>query len=124
MPNPGDYVCRNIIDSPVFVVRQKDRTVKAFANVCAHRAARLLEGDGHVTRISCPYHSWTYELDGRLIGAPFMQDTAGFDVANHELKALACDTWEGFVYVNLDDSAVAMSLHRPPKPPPSSASPS
>ena len=102
MPNPGDYLSRDIIDSPVFVIRQKDGGVKAFANVCAHRAAKLLEGDGHVTRISCPYHSWTYEPDGQLIGAPFMDQTPGFDVRNHRLKALPCDTWEGYVYASLD----------------------
>ena len=102
IPNPGDYICRNIVDSPVFVVRQKDRTVDAFANVCVHRAAQLLAGEGHVSRISCPYHSWTYELDGQLIGAPFMNETSGFDVGDYRLKRLACDTWEGFVYVSLD----------------------
>jgi len=105
IPETGDYICRNMIDSPVFVVRQKDRSVKAFANVCVHRAARLLDGEGHVSRISCPYHSWTYEVDGQLIGAPFMQETKGFNVKDHRLKALACDTWEGFVYVNLSNDA-------------------
>ena len=78
MPQPGDYLCRDIIDAPVFAIRQKDGSIKAFANVCRHRSACLLSGAGHVSRISCPYHSWTYETDGRLIGAPFMQETPGF----------------------------------------------
>ena len=60
-----------------------------------------MSGAGHVSRISCPYHSWTYELDGQLIGAPFMDKTLGFDVANHKLKELVCETWQGFIYVNL-----------------------
>lgn len=109
IPDVGDYVCRDIIDSPVFVARQRDGSVKAFANVCVHRAARLLETDGHATRISCPYHSWTYELDGQLVGAPFMKETPGFDVRSHRLRELPCDTWQGFVYVCLDPDAAPLS---------------
>jgi len=97
----GDFLCLNIVDAPVFVIRQRDASVKAFANVCVHRSSRLLSGAGHVSRISCPYHSWTYELDGQLIAAPFMDKTPGFDVANHELKELACEIWQGFIYVSL-----------------------
>jgi phenylpropionate dioxygenase-like ring-hydroxylating dioxygenase large terminal subunit len=100
-PGQGDFLCRDIFDAPVFVMRQRDGSLKAFANVCAHRASRLLDGAGHVSRISCPYHSWTYELDGQLIGAPFMDKTPDFNVANHKLTELACETWEGFIYVSL-----------------------
>jgi choline monooxygenase len=109
IPAPGDYLCRDIAASPVIVVRQKDGSVKALANICAHRATRLLECDGHVSRISCPYHSWTYAIDGQLIGAPFMQDTPGFDIARYRLKELACDTWEGFIYVSLDANAQSLA---------------
>jgi len=105
IPATGDFLCRDIVDSPVFVVRQRDQSIKAFANVCAHRSARLLESDGHVKRISCPYHSWTYEIDGQLIGAPFMKETPGFNVRSHRLKELPCTTWEGFIYVSLDPNA-------------------
>lgn len=101
MPKPGDFICRDIIDSPVFAIRQKDGSIKAFANVCLHRSASLLSGDGHVSRISCPYHSWTYDLDGRLIGAPFMRETAGFEIENYSLNELGCEVWEGFIYVAL-----------------------
>lgn len=109
IPQAGDYVCCDIANSPVFVIRQRDHSVKAFANICAHRAARLLTDSGHATRISCPYHSWTYELDGQLVGAPFMQDTPGFSVGAHQLRELACDTWEGFIYVNLNPDAKSIS---------------
>jgi len=101
MPNAGDFICRDIIKSPVFAIRQKNGSIKAFSNVCLHRSSCLLSGDGHVSRISCPYHSWTYELDGRLIGAPFMQETAGFETQNYSLNELASEVWEGFVYVAL-----------------------
>ena len=103
MPNRGDYLSRSIIDAPVFVVRQRDGSIRAFANVCLHRGARLLTGDGHISRISCPYHSWTYELDGQLIGAPFMNRTPDFDVSAFCLPQLACQEWQGFVYVSLQD---------------------
>lgn len=113
MPGHGDYICRDVVDTPVFVVRQQDCSVRAFANVCAHRSARLLNADGHATRISCPYHSWTYGTDGKLVGAPFMDKTKGFDVKNHKLKEYACEVWEGFVYVNLSSDArsIVSSLH-------------
>lgn len=101
IPEPGDYFCRDIVDSPVVVIRQRDLSVKAFANVCAHRAAQLLSSEGSVTRICCPYHSWTYDLNGQLIGAPFMHDTPGFNVQSHKLNELLCDDWEGFIYVSL-----------------------
>lgn len=109
IPQPGDYVSRDIIDTPVLVVRQKDRTVKAFGNLCLHRSAKLLQGEGHVTRISCPYHSWTYDIDGQLVGAPFMSQTPGFETADYRLRALPCDEWEGFVYVSLDPAAMPLS---------------
>lgn len=105
IPEPGDYLCRELVDIPLFVVRQRDGTVKSFVNVCLHRASPLLEGAGHASRISCPYHSWTYGIDGRLIGAPFMHEAAGFDVGAHRLKEINCATWEGFVYVCLEPEA-------------------
>lgn len=112
MPDRGDYISRTIIDSPVFVVRQKDDSIRAFANVCVHRGAQLLNGDGHASRISCPYHSWTYDLDGQLVGAPFMDKTEGFKLGDYVLRPLACQTWEGFVYVSLspDPLPVATQL--------------
>lgn len=109
MPDPGDYITRDIIDSPVFVVRQRNGSVKAFANVCLHRASRLLEGSGHVSRISCPYHSWTYDVEGQLIGAPFMNETSGFETSAFRLKELRCESWEGFIYVSLAEDARPLS---------------
>ena len=109
MPNSGDYISFDIVEQPVFAIRQKNGSIAAFPNVCLHRCSRLLEGRGHVSRISCPYHSWTYTLDGQLIGAPFMQQTADFDTADYKLKELACEIWQGFVYVNIDRNALPLS---------------
>ena len=109
MPKAGDYIAVDIIDQPIFVIRQKDGSVSAFPNVCLHRCSRLLDDRGHVSKISCPYHSWTYNLDGQLIGANFMQQTAGFDTADYKLGALACDIWQGFIYVNLEQNTPPLS---------------
>ena len=103
IPNTGDYLTYEIIDQPVFVIRQKDQSIAAFANVCAHRCATLLTGKGCSKRISCPYHSWTYALDGQLIGAPYMDQTPSFDKSNHRLATVRSETWEGFIYVTLND---------------------
>ena len=109
MPRAGDFISYDILDQPVFVIRQQDGSVKAFPNVCLHRCARLVEGNGHVRKVSCPYHSWTYELDGQLIGAPFMQKTADFKVSNYRLDPLPCEIWHGFIYVSLNRSAMPLS---------------
>jgi phenylpropionate dioxygenase-like ring-hydroxylating dioxygenase large terminal subunit len=101
IPAPGDYVSRTIIDTPVFCIRQKDGTIRAFANTCLHRGAELLCGDGHATRITCPYHSWTYDIAGQLIGAPFMQRSKGFATRDFRLQTLASEIWQGFIYVSL-----------------------
>ena len=105
---PGEYIALDILDQAVFVIRQKDGSVKAFPNVCLHRCATLLKGRGKVRRVSCPYHSWTYELDGRLVGAPYMQRTDGFEKSGFSLEPLACETWQGFIYVNLDRNASSL----------------
>ena len=101
--NPGDYLTWSIAGDPVMVLRDQAGVLRAFANVCRHRMARLLEGAGNVRRVVCPYHAWTYELDGRLVGAPFMGD--GFATDGCRLPELGLEVWEGFVYVNLDRAA-------------------
>ena len=109
VPEAGDFVSLDIVGQPVFVVRQKDSSIKGFQNLCLHRCSRLLSGSGHVSRISCPYHSWTYELSGQLVGAPFMHKTAGFDVKNYKLIELPCEVWQGFIYISLNQAAPSIS---------------
>jgi choline monooxygenase len=109
IPNTGDYLTYEIIDQPIFVIRQKDKSIAAFANVCAHRCAKLLNGKGRSIRISCPYHSWTYELDGQLIGAPFMEETQGFDKSDYRLASVRLEIWEGFIYVTLNNELAPVS---------------
>lgn len=110
LQSPGDFICSELVDTPIFVIRQQDASIKAFANICQHRSSRLLCDSGHVGRISCPYHSWTYEIDGRLIGAPFMRETPGFDTGNYKLKELNCEVWQGFVYVSLSRGTPSLAM--------------
>ena len=106
IPAAGDFLTLDLVGTPVAVMRQTDGALRAFVNVCRHRAMRLLDGDGHCDRrINCPYHGWSYGLDGQLAGAPHMQSRPGFHVAEVRLPALACETWQGWIYVSLDPTA-------------------
>lgn len=101
IPNPGDYFTARVGTKPVIVMRQSDGSISAMGNFCLHRYACLLEGAGHTKRIVCPYHHWTYQMDGALIGIP---DRAGFDkdaVKGLKLVQLSCDTALGFIFVAL-----------------------
>ncbi len=86
----------------LIIIRDKNDKVRGFYNVCRHRGAQLKEdGRGHASVIQCPYHAWTYALDGRLIGAPHMDDVPGFAKADYSLHAVNLGLWEGFIFVNL-----------------------
>ncbi|MCX7623984.1 MAG: aromatic ring-hydroxylating dioxygenase subunit alpha [Thermomicrobium sp.] len=104
LPQPGDYLTTELAGEPVLVVRGQDGELRAFLNVCRHRGARLCtEPCGRLeTRvIQCPYHAWSYALDGRLIGAPNMRDAAGFSPAAFGLVPVPLACWEGMIWVNL-----------------------
>jgi len=103
LQKPGDYLVREIAGESIIVVRDKAGGVNAFFNVCRHRGTRLCrEAAGHfVESIQCSYHAWTYGLDGRLIGAPHMQDAGDFDKTEYPLHRAAVAEWEGFLFVNL-----------------------
>ena len=92
LPEPGSYVAFDFVGVPVILARGKDGRVRAFANSCRHRGAKLLEGCGTAAAIRCPYHSWTYDLEGRLRGAAQMEDTVGFDKANFGLDEFRVGT--------------------------------
>jgi len=109
IPNTGDYVAFEFVGVPVVVVRDRDGTVRAFANSCRHRGAKVMQGEGHCTVMTCPYHSWTYALDGRLIGAMEMDETAGFDRKKFGLVELRLETWAGFLFLNFDHDAAPLS---------------
>ena len=106
---PGDYIATEIASEPVAVVRGTDGTIRALSNVCRHRAMPLLDGTGHAGRLVCPYHAWTYDLAGQLIGAPLM-DRSDPAMRECRLPEFACEVWHGFVFVALD-------AHAPPLAP-------
>jgi len=98
---PGDYVTCEVAGEPVVVVRDRDRGLRAFANVCRHRSMTIVEGSGNTKVLRCPYHLWTYRLDGSLAHAPLVDG----DVGAIALPELAVEEWQGWVFVNLDPNA-------------------
>jgi glycine betaine catabolism A len=100
--SPGDYIVQDVNRESLIVIRDKDEKIRGFYNVCRHRGTRLKEDVcGHASAIQCPYHAWTYGLDGRLIGAPHMDEVPEFDKSDYSLHAVNLALWEGFIFVNL-----------------------
>ncbi|MGI9285514.1 MAG: aromatic ring-hydroxylating oxygenase subunit alpha [Pseudomonadales bacterium] len=114
IPQPGDYMTCDLLDQPVMVIRGEDHQIRAMSNVCLHRMSRLLEGTGCAKRITCPYHAWTYELDGRLRHAPHMEKSPAFCKQNYRLPAIQCEQWEGWIYVTLTPSPVPVATQLQP----------
>ncbi|MGJ3648387.1 aromatic ring-hydroxylating oxygenase subunit alpha [Sphingomonas sp. GlSt437] len=102
--DPGDWRSIDYIGESVIVVRGDDGAVRAFANVCRHRAMRLVEGHaGCAKKLVCPYHAWTYELDGRLSGVPMRRDYPALKLEDNGLAPVEVEIWRGFVFVRLED---------------------
>jgi phenylpropionate dioxygenase-like ring-hydroxylating dioxygenase large terminal subunit len=108
---PGDYLTRSAAGAALVILRDRDGMIRAFANTCRHRGARLLEGDGNCRGIKCPYHSWVYGLDGKLTGAPEMEETHGFDRVRYGLVPVRLESWANFLFVNLDGKAASLAEH-------------
>lgn len=106
---PGAYTTVEIAGRPIAVVRDRDGVLRAFYNVCQHRAHHLLSGEGTTSRILCPYHAWVYRLDGQLLRAPHTEHLTGFDPAEICLSAVQVEEFCGFVYVNLDPEAPGLA---------------
>ncbi len=105
IPKPGDYVRIDIAGEPLIVLRDNDGTIRTLSASCRHRSSELVEGKGNCRRLVCPYHAWTYSLEGKLMGAPSMEEAKGFDMNNHNLPTFRTETWAGFVFINFDDDA-------------------
>ena len=99
LPNIGDFITIDFFGESVIVIRGKDDVVRSFANVCRHRSARLLNGNGHCRTIVCPYHSWVYGLDGRLIRMKGMEGTVDFNPEENSLRELKTEIWAGFIFI-------------------------
>ena len=109
----GDYIVQQVIGESLIVIRDKTGEIHGFFNVCRHRGTRLKEDTcGHASTIQCPYHAWTYGLDGRLVGAPHMDQVPGFDKADYSLHRVNLGLWEGFIFVNLGDASTERGGYR------------
>jgi len=102
---PGEYLTLELANQPVMVIREKDGALRAQSNVCLHRMSTLLEGRGKTSAIVCPYHAWTYELNGKLRGAPAMQENQAFCKDNMRLPEVRCEEWLGWIMVTLNKDA-------------------
>ena len=104
LPEAGCYFLYEIGGESIILVRDRDGTIRAFANVCRHRGSRVCGAPvGKVTAFVCPYHAWTYGLDGRLRSRRAMP--ADFDPAGHALQAIRCGVFHGMIFINLDHEA-------------------
>ncbi|MGB2069130.1 MAG: aromatic ring-hydroxylating oxygenase subunit alpha, partial [Candidatus Puniceispirillaceae bacterium] len=102
VPNPGDYMAFECGDQPLIIIRGMDGSISARSNICRHRMMRLVEGRGNARKFTCPYHAWTYNLDGQLVGAAYMDRTSCFNKSDIQLPAVRCEEYLGWIYVCLD----------------------
>ena len=110
IPAPGDYMTYELGPQPVILVRGKDGAVRAHANTCRHRMMRLVEGHGNTSRFTCPYHAWTYGIDGRLAAAPHMEYTNCFDREKLGLASVRCEIYQGWIYLTLDNDVPQLAV--------------
>ncbi|MDP7152285.1 MAG: ring-hydroxylating oxygenase subunit alpha [Paracoccaceae bacterium] len=106
---PGQYTTIDIAGCPIAVVRDREGVLRAFYNVCKHRAHHLFEGEGQTSRIMCPYHAWVYKLDGQLVRAPHTEHLEDFKTEDICLDQVQVAEFCGFVYVNLDPTAPSLT---------------
>jgi len=111
IPKPGDYITLDLGSDSILVVRDREGHIRAHHNVCRHRGARLLDGAGHcVGPLVCPYHGWSYGLDGALIGVPSRDTFVNFDKSANGLKSVHTEVYLGFVFVCTTPSKPAQSV--------------
>ena len=108
IPDTGDFLTAQVMDEPLIAVRGKDGAIRVLSNICRHRAMPLVQGSGSTKRFLCPYHAWSYRLDGSLLRAPHMENVT-FDPKECRLPEFPCVEWNGFVYVSLSDDATGLA---------------
>ena len=105
LAKPGDYTTMEIAGEPIMVIRDQAGQLRAQSNVCRHRMSTMLQGRGNVSSIVCPYHAWTYGLDGDLRGAPAMMHNKSFNRDGICLPQIRCEDWKGWIMVTLNPDA-------------------
>ena len=104
----GDYVTTDIAGEPVVVVRGNDDQLRGFFNVCSHHAAAVMtKAEGHAHHLRCPYHGWTYSLEGELKGTPDFNDVCDFDRSENGLQQIEISSWEKWVFARVCDAEVS-----------------
>ncbi|MFZ4690729.1 MAG: aromatic ring-hydroxylating oxygenase subunit alpha [Polymorphobacter sp.] len=112
---PGDWHTLEFLGESIIVVRGDDGVVRAFSNVCRHRGSRLVDGSsGCAKKLVCPYHAWTYGLDGRLTGLPGRSEYPGLRLDDHGLAPVALEVWQGFIFVRLEDDGPSVAAMMSP----------
>jgi phenylpropionate dioxygenase-like ring-hydroxylating dioxygenase large terminal subunit len=109
----GDYLTGEVVNERIFVIRTTEGELKAFYNVCKHRAHGLLHGRGRVRRVICPNHGWSYSIDGQLHAAPGCERVPGFEPSKVALSSVRVETLKGLVFVNLDPQALSLGKSYP-----------
>ena len=109
LSKPGDYVTLELANQPIMVIRDRNGMLRAQSNVCLHRMSILLKDKGNTGTIVCPYHGWSYNLDGSLRAAPAMTQNEGFCKDNYRLPQIRCEEWLGWVMVTLNPDAPPVS---------------
>lgn len=111
LSSPGDFLTIDIGQESILLIADENAKIRAFHNFCRHRGTRLMsEAAGKLrSRIQCPYHAWNYSLDGSLAGAPRMEDTPGFCKEDYPLVQVLVDTFQGFVFISLDDQVESLA---------------
>jgi nitrite reductase/ring-hydroxylating ferredoxin subunit len=105
LPHAGDYLTMEISGEPIIILRDGKGDLRGMSNVCRHRMSTLLEGRGNVRSIVCPYHAWTYNLDGSLRGAPAMTLNESFCKEDVKLPSVRVENWLGWIMVTLNPDA-------------------
>ncbi|MBL1178680.1 aromatic ring-hydroxylating oxygenase subunit alpha [Pantanalinema sp. GBBB05] len=109
IPNPGDYLTCMVGDQPMLVIRNNDGGLRSFHNVCPHRGARMLKGQGHCNRIICPYHGWNFDREGQLRGLPRADCFPNLDQSTTHLLPGRVDTWGGFIFIHPESTGESLS---------------
>jgi choline monooxygenase len=107
--DPESFFTADVVGEPIVVTRDQQRVLRAFSNVCRHRAGPIAAGSGCKSVLRCGYHGWTYTLDGRLIGTPDVEGVEFFDRGTMGMVPLRLETWEQFIFVNFDRDAAPLS---------------
>src|SRR5580704_6970254 len=109
--DPESFFTADLAGEPIIIVRDKEGALRAFSNVCRHRAGPIASGSGCMNVLRCGYHGWTYTLDGRLIGTPDIDGVEFFDRSTMGMVPLRLETWEQFIFVNFDQNTEPLAAY-------------